>query len=188
VHRGENRAFSRGEVLFTDYGLSGPAIFDVSRAVGSAAGDIVAELDFAADYTKEEIRDDLARRLESMPHLAGNLLLTGMLQTRLGQMVCKQAGISGSNKVGDLTRRDIDEAVKAVKSFVLAGRRTAGFETAQVTAGGIDTADFFAETLQSRLVDGLYACGEVLDIDGDCGGFNLQWAWASGPLAGRLGE
>ncbi len=185
---GKNRASSRGEVLFTDYGLSGPAIFDVSRAVGAAAGGVVAELDFAADYTKEEICDDLVRRLESMPHLAGNLLLTGMLQTRLGQMVCKQAGISGGSKVGALTRRDIDAAAKAVKSFVLAVRGTAGFENAQVTAGGIKTADFFAETLQSRLVDGLYACGEVLDIDGDCGGFNLQWAWSSGRLAGRLGE
>ena len=65
-------------------------------------------------------------------------------------------------------------------------RGTEGFASAQVTAGGIRTSEFDAATMRSRLVPGLYACGEVLDIDGDCGGFNLQWAWSSGYLAGRL--
>ena len=63
---------------------------------------------------------------------------------------------------------------------------TCGFDQAQVTAGGLRTGEFDPRTMESRLVPGFYACGEVLDIDGDCGGFNLQWAWASGRLAGRL--
>ena len=71
--------------------------------------------------------------------------------------------------------------------FTLPVQGTLGFEGAQVTAGGIRTEEFDPETLQSRLVPGLYAAGEVLDIDGDCGGYNLQWAWSSGRLAGRLG-
>ena len=73
-----------------------------------------------------------------------------------------------------------------MRAFRLPVTGVSGFETAQVTAGGLRTAEFDPETLQSRIVPGLYACGELLDVDGDCGGFNLQWAWASGRLAGRL--
>ena len=65
---------------------------------------------------------------------------------------------------------------------------TEGFDNAQITAGGLRTGDFDPNTLESRLVPGLFACGELLDVDGDCGGYNLQWAWASGRLAGRLGK
>ena len=73
-----------------------------------------------------------------------------------------------------------------MKEFVLPVTGVSGFETAQVTAGGVRTAEFDPRTMGSRLVPGLYACGEVLDVDGDCGGFNLQWAWSSGLLAGEL--
>ena len=76
--------------------------------------------------------------------------------------------------------------LEVCRGFTLPVRGTAGFDSAQVTAGGVSTAQFDPRTLQSRLVPGLYACGEVLDIDGDCGGYNLQWAWSSGMLAGRL--
>jgi predicted flavoprotein YhiN len=73
-----------------------------------------------------------------------------------------------------------------VKHFVLPVTGNMGMEQAQVTAGGIRTGEFSAHTLESRLCPGLYAAGEVLDIDGDCGGYNLQWAWSSGRLAGML--
>ncbi|MFR6394639.1 MAG: NAD(P)/FAD-dependent oxidoreductase [Oscillospiraceae bacterium] len=80
------------------------------------------------------------------------------------------------------------EASRAARcgSFALPVTGTCGFDQAQVTAGGLRTGEFDPRTMESRLVPGFYACGEVLDIDGDCGGFNLQWAWASGRLAGRL--
>ena len=76
---------------------------------------------------------------------------------------------------------------QAATAFRLPVKGTEGFDNAQVTAGGLRTGDFDPNTLESRLVPGLFACGELLDVDGDCGGFNLQWAWASGRLAGRLG-
>ena len=78
----------------------------------------------------------------------------------------------------------IEALAAAAKALKLPVTGVSGFESAQVTAGGISTAEFRAETMESRIVPGLYACGEVLDIDGDCGGYNLQWAWASGLLAG----
>ena len=78
--------------------------------------------------------------------------------------------------------------MRIAKHFPLPVLGTMGFDQAQVTAGGADTREFRADTLESRLCPGLFACGELLDIDGDCGGFNLQWAWSSGRLAGRLGQ
>ena len=101
-------------------------------------------------------------------------------------MLLRYSGVDTKKTVGALTDRELSHAVDACKNFRLPLRGTEGFDNAQVTAGGLRTADFDPETMQSRLVPGLYVCGELLDIDGDCGGYNLQWAWASGRLAGRL--
>ena len=86
----------------------------------------------------------------------------------------------------DLTRKNLTAISKNVKDFRLTVTGDQGLEHAQVTAGGLDTAQFDPETLESRRCPGFYAAGEVLDVDGDCGGFNLQWAWSSGHLAGLL--
>ena len=114
-------------------------------------------------------------------------LFTGMLHNRLGRVLTKAAGISAAT-TGQLTDYEIAELVKTVKEFEIVLTEPLGMDHAQVTAGGILTRDFDAETMESKLVPGLYACGEVLDIDGDCGGYNLQWAWSSGRLAGLLKE
>ena len=84
-----------------------------------------------------------------------------------------------------LSDYDLQQAVLAVKNFEIGLTEPMGMDSAQVTAGGIVTKEFDEMTMESRIVPGLYACGEVLDIDGDCGGYNLQWAWSSGRLAGR---
>ena len=102
-------------------------------------------------------------------------------------MVVKYAGLDAAKPVSALTEAELSRAAAAAKCLVLPVRGTEGFSGAQVTAGGIRTCEFDPQTLESRLVPGVFACGEVLDIDGDCGGYNLQWAWASGALAGRLG-
>ena len=85
----------------------------------------------------------------------------------------------------DLNQTDLQAVVNAVKSFEITITEPMGMDSAQVTAGGVLTEQFDPQTMESRLVPGLYACGEVLDIDGDCGGYNLQWAWSSGYLAGQ---
>ena len=101
-------------------------------------------------------------------------------------MVVKAAGFSPAAPLHALTDLDLAHLAETCKDFSLPVTGTCGFDQAQVTAGGLDTSEFDPHTLQSRLVPGLYACGELLDIDGDCGGYNLQWAWSSGRLAGRL--
>ena len=128
----------------------------------------------------------LRRRRADMPHLTTENLLTGVLHNRLGRTLVRYAGYDLTTPLPELGEADLQAIAAAVHDFALPVQGTLGFDGAQVTAGGIRTEDFDPETLQSRLVPGLYAAGEVLDIDGDCGGYNLQWAWSSGHLAGQL--
>lgn len=111
-----------------------------------------------------------------------------MLHNRLGRMLVKSAGINPSLPLGSLNAGQFRAAAKACMDFCLTIEGTEGFDSAQVTAGGIRTSGFNPETLESWFMPGLFVCGELLDIDADCGGYNLQWAWASGRLAGRLGK
>ncbi|MCD7767989.1 MAG: aminoacetone oxidase family FAD-binding enzyme [Oscillospiraceae bacterium] len=177
----------RGDVLFTENGVSGTAVFAVSRAaadVGKARAEI--SLNFFPDLDAASAEQTLAERRRRWPELPANRILTGTVQSRLGVMLCKYSGISGGGTAGTLTDGALRRLAAAMRDFRLPVSGVCGFDSAQVTAGGIRTAEFDPETLQSRLVPGLYACGEVLDIDGDCGGYNLQWAWSSGLLAGAL--
>ena len=177
---------AQGEVQFTERGVSGPASFELSRAVSTGGEGLVLALDFLRDYTETQLRALLIQRRESLPDLDAAELLTGLVHNRLGKMILRYSGVDTKKTVGTMTDRELSHAVDACKNFRLPLRGTEGFDNAQVTAGGLRTADFDPETMQSRLVPGLYVCGELLDIDGDCGGYNLQWAWASGRLAGRL--
>ena len=173
---------STGEIQFTDYGLSGPVIFEVSRDTCQGKGKWVAILDMLPHCTAEELAKELQRRITF--GIPMEELLTGILHNRLGRVLTKAAGIE--NKVpAELNSEDVDEIVRTVKGFEVVLTEPMGMENAQVTAGGILTEGFDPNTMESKLVPGLYACGEVLDVDGDCGGYNLQWAWSSGFLAGK---
>ena len=178
-------ARNSGEVLFTEYGVSGPAIFDLSRSVSAGGSDLTCLLNFFPDWEEAEVLRWLSQRQAAMAAHEASTLLTGSCHTRLGQMICKSAGFTNQRAAG-LTRDDLRRIARQATHFALPITGTCGFDQAQVTAGGLDTSEFDPRTLQSRLVPGLYACGELLDIDGDCGGYNLQWAWSSGRLAGKL--
>ena len=178
-------AENRGEVLFTEYGVSGPAIFDISRAVATGGEGLVCALDFFPDWDLREVLDWLRMRRQTMQAHEASTLLVGSCHTRLGQMLCKAAGFT-SQPAASLTDSDLRRIAAQATGFALPITGTCGFDQAQVTAGGLCTDEFDPKTMGSRLVLGLYACGEVLDVDGDCGGFNLQWAWSSGHLAGLL--
>lgn len=173
---------SIGELQFTDYGISGPVVFEISRDVCSDASPWSAILDFLPEITESSLVDELKRRKNT--NLLAEELFTGIIHNRLGRVLAKSVGINLNQSISSLTDENIMDAAKAVKCFELTLRDTMGMDCAQVTAGGVLTDQFNCETMESKLVPGLYACGEVLDIDGDCGGFNLQWAWSSGRLAG----
>lgn len=178
-------AESLGEVQFTDYGISGPAVFEISRAAATAEAPVL-HLDLLPAFCAEDLLSALCIRISRFPSLEAGDLLTGILHNRLGKMLVRRCGIPPSSLLCDLRWEQLLAVTEACHSFSLPILGNMGMEGAQVTAGGIVTGEFDPNTLQSRLVSGLYACGEVLDIDGDCGGFNLQWAWASGILAGIL--
>ena len=166
---GGKTARSAGEVLFTEYGLSGPAVMAISRL---------------ADLPPDKVAALVQQRRRFAAREAGDLL-TGLLHKRVGQTLLRAAGISLSTPVGALTDDDAARVAALMKRWTLPVTGTQGLSAAQATAGGIDTRGFDPATLQSRLVPGLYAAGEVLDVDGDCGGYNLQWAWSSATAAAR---
>ena len=159
-------------------------MFDVSRAVSSGGTGLLLRLDLLPHLEQEALVALLRARRSALPGLTADDLLTGMLHNRLGRVMVKNAGISGGAPVGTLDDETLARVAETVKAFTLTLNGTQGFDSAQVTAGGMTVAEFEARTLESRIHPGLYACGEVLDVDGDCGGFNLQWAWSSGRLAG----
>ena len=182
-HNGELHSESTGEIQFTEFGISGPVIFEISRDACQGSGSWVCRLDFLPDLDEKILQSELLRRKNT--NLPVSELLTGILHNRLGRVITQTVGISGYVPVAQLEENEIAEVCRAVKEFEIALTEPMGMDSAQVTAGGILTKEFDEKTMESRLVPGLYACGEVLDIDGDCGGYNLQWAWSSGRLAGE---
>ena len=179
-------ATGAGEVQFTEYGVSGPVVFELSRASSAGPEGQVIELDLLRSLEPGVLEQLMAGRQHTMPGLTLENLLTGTVHNRLGRTLIRAAGYDLNAPVQTLKAPDRKKIARTVRCFALPVTGNQGFEAAQVTAGGIATRDFDPETLESRLVPGLYAAGEVLDIDGDCGGYNLQWAWSSGYLAGLM--
>ncbi len=187
LHNGQVAAASAGELLFTEYGLSGPAALAVSRTAGDwerrRTGTLTAVVDLLPEWSESEVAAEIARR-GNLPGRTMEDLLTGLLHKRIGQTVLRAAGVLPLSRAADtLTEKEVQAAAHTVKNWEFPVTGTKGLAAAQVTAGGIATAGFDPQTMQSRRVPGLFAAGEVLDIDGDCGGFNLQWAWSSAHAA-----
>lgn len=175
------------ELLFTEYGISGPAVMHISRAVGDwerrRRGEMTAVLDLLPALDDAAVADLIHAR-SALDRTAADFF-TGLLHKRIGQTVCRAAGFSLDRRMVGLSAAEEQRLLTAVKHLSLPVRGTQGFAAAQVTAGGISTAEVCPETLESRRVPGLYLIGEVLDVDGDCGGYNLHWAWASAHAAAK---
>ena len=184
----EALARQHGEVQFTDYGVSGPVMFDLSRAAVMEEGALTLSLDLVAPLHQGQLVELLAEKQRLFPGLTLENLLTGTLHNRLGRTIIRYGGRKLIQSVDRLSHRDLVSIARDCKDFQLALTGNMGLEHAQVTAGGLRTDQFHPSTLESLCCPGLYAAGEVLDVDGDCGGFNLQWAWSSGHLAGLLGS
>ena len=186
LERGESvLAQTRGEVQFAEYGVTGPAIFDISRAASAAGTGCCIVLRLLPELSEVNIIDYLHQKQNDYPNYLSENLLTGCLHNAISRTLLRRAGIAFDAHLWSLTESDLDRIAQLILRFELPLQGPMGFAAAQVTAGGIETSGFDPNTMESRLVPGLFACGEVLDIDGDCGGFNLQWAWSSGRLAGR---
>lgn len=182
---GQTVATEEGEVQFTDFGVSGPAIFSISREAAKG-GEQVLLLDLLRPMSEEETVSFLKCRRQSAAQLPLEDFLTGLLHNRLGRVLLSTMGYVMDRQSQTLTDDDLKKIAHIIKYYPIAVTGVMGLEQAQVTAGGVHTSEFDARSLESRKCPGLYVTGELFDIDGDCGGYNLQWAWSSGRLAGCL--
>lgn len=156
-----------GDIIFTDYGVSGDAVFRLSALIADKIdGGVTLTLDFLPDFDKERILRALEEKRKNFPALPVNELLGGIVNNQIGRATFKRA------------ENDLRKAAALVKAFPLAVTGTLGFDYAQVTKGGVPLGET-DENLQSRFAAGLYFAGEILDVDGACGGYNLQWAFTS---------
>ena len=164
-----------GEVLFCDYGLSGPPIFQLSRY---CAKDTVIHLDFFKDLNVNELTAIISNRREIFSGIVATEFFAGFLHKRLGQAVLKKCDIKLSDTCDKITDYECKKIAQTLKNFEFKVLGNTGFVNAQATSGGANLKEF-NNSLMSKLVPGVFAIGEVLDVDGDCGGYNLQWAWSS---------
>lgn len=178
-----------GEVLFTEDGLSGPPIFQVSRIAAESAQykwPCKVVLDLFPEIEEEAMLAMIYDRIGKQPARTIEGLFVGWLHKRLIVPIIKMADIGGvTASCTDLDYDMILKLVQAIKHFTFEITGTRGFKFAQATAGGICLDEIDLQTMASKMVPNLYITGEVLDVDGDCGGYNLQWAWSTGILAGR---
>ena len=160
----------QGELQLTDYGVSGIPVFQISRYAIRAIYEkkkVELSINFFPEFTKQELQEYLGRRKNDCPYKNEKELLTGLFPEKLIRVLAAQKDL-----------------ISAITDFRLSVKSGLSFEQAQICSGGVDTSEIDSHTMESRLHKGLYFAGELLDIDGTCGGYNLQWAWSSGATAG----
>lgn len=181
------------EVLFTDYGISGPAVLQLSRhaSLGVASNkEVKILLDLFPHLQEDELLNLLEMRFSLFSQRTIYQCLIGLIHKKLIVALLKDLQVESIHKTCySFTHQEIIKLTKLLKNWEFNCSGTNGFDNAQTTIGGVDTKEVNSETLESKIVKGLYFSGEILDVDGDCGGFNLQWAWSSGYIAGKsLGQ
>ncbi len=177
-----------GEILFTEYGISGPPILQISRNVIEELNKghkVFVSVDMFPQFSKVDLYDLLSLRFNKIGYKSMEDGMVGFINKKLITVVLMEAGFDDLNKkCGKLNKKEIYKIIDILKEwkFEVTGHNT--WQQAQSTAGGVDMSEVNPKTLESAKVKGLYLTGEILDVDGDCGGFNLQWAWSSGYTAG----
>jgi predicted flavoprotein YhiN len=172
-----------GSTLCTHFGLSGPSVMDMSRHyLGAVLDDPGAYL--VANWLPGETRETQDRALRELGGRSVGRQLALRLPERLGRVLCEAAGVDPGRTGHVLTREERRALTTSVIEHRLPVTGHRGYNFAEVTAGGVPLAELRLETLESRPAPGLHLCGEILDVDGRIGGYNFQWAWASGFVAG----
>lgn len=175
----------KGEILFTEYGISGPPVFQLSTLF-SKYKNLTAYIDFMPDYEENEVLKLLQDRKINLSKLTMEDYFNGLLNKRVGNIIAKSSGIEKlSFPISKLDNTVLKNMAYLIKNYELKIYDTNGFNNCQVTAGGLNTNEFDSKTLESKILKGLYCAGEILDVVGDCGGFNLQWAWSSSYVCSR---
>ncbi len=184
---GEYITEKEGDLLFTNYGISGLAILDLSREVSTRLATFdycELSLDLMPGMSKEKLTNLLVGRIGQGSKKPIELWLQGVLHKKLVNIVLKHSKCK-SRTESDLNRKEVNKLVHTIKNLKLSINDTKGFKGAEVSTGGVDTTEVDPRTMASKIVPGLYFAGEILDVDGDRGGFNFHFAWVSGIRAGK---
>jgi len=144
----------------------------------------VLSLNFAPDFSEEDLLEALSLRQLNQPRRPLERFFAGWLPNKLGETLIRAAGLASTAPASSLTSQQRRSLGKLIKAWRFPVTGLLGWQQAQVTAGGVDVSQVDSTTMESKVVKNLYFAGEILDIDGDSGGYNLQWAWSSGFLAG----
>ncbi len=186
---GEPICSEYGELQLTESGISGIPVFQISRFATRALQQnrpVAASIDFAPHMAEEELCALLERRFgENARGKSASEAMTGLFNKKLSAVLLKESGIALHIPARTVRKKQLGRLCGTIRNFRVDIVASRGFEAAQVCAGGVDTKEIDSRTLESKLVPGVYFAGEVIDIDGTCGGYNLQWAWSSGYVAGR---
>ncbi|MGH7595964.1 MAG: NAD(P)/FAD-dependent oxidoreductase [bacterium] len=169
--------------LCTHWGLSGPSVFDISRYYLNAKFDDPATT-LAINWWPGKSTEELDAKLQSLGRTTVLKFLRELMPERLARALCQEAGVEPNTSGHDLTRAQRLVLARIVTQMPLPITGDRGFNFAEVTAGGVPLSELHLSTMESRCCPGLYLCGEICDVDGRIGGFNFQWAWASGYVAG----
>jgi len=183
VYNNENIQTEFGDILFTKYGISGPTILQLSRKANALLQDnqtIYVDVKLVTELSEK----DIEMRLLDLKNLPIELALLGLINRKLVHVVLKEANVLGDLVVVNLRYNQIKKITQLLTSMKFKVTGSKGYEEAQVTAGGVNVDEIYPKTLESKKSKGLYFAGEIIDIDGLCGGYNLQWAWSSGYIAG----
>lgn len=183
----QEAAESMGELQLTNYGVSGIPIFEISRFAAKALKEkknVLLVIDFMRNLSERDVFLLLKERIEYCSYKSIENIFNGLLNKKLSYVLIKEAGISVRTEAARISDKEIKQLVTQIKQWQVFISDTNSFANAQVTAGGISTSEVDYHTMESKIVKGLYFMGELLDIDGTCGGYNLQWAWSTGYVAG----
>ena len=171
------------EVLFANYGISGPLALCAGRLIGD--GDCELEMSFLPGRETDAALSLLKARASALKNRTAGDFLTGILPAKVGWMIVGQSDIPQETPCAKMTDRQLSELARNLAHWPIRVKGLRPFKEAQVTVGGVATSEIDPRTMESKLVPGLFFCGEVMDVDGDSGGYNLQWAWTTGFIAGR---
>ncbi len=186
LYSDENRvATESGELLFSDFSLSGIISMQLSSYVSrlklSGKKRFRVSVDFVPDVSKKRFFE-LLSSLAAREKIKSENLLSGFMPRKLGACLLKKVGLSPETEASSLSAAQIEKIAEVCKNCKITVTGVGSLSQAQVTIGGVNTDEFDFETLESKIVRGVYCCGEMLDVDGKCGGYNLQWAFSSGLL------
>ena len=177
----------KGEILFANYGISGIPVMQVSRFASSALDGgkkVELSIDFLPDLSYQQLIEQMERRIENGKNRTTEELFIGLLNHKLTYILLKEVGIDPEVLSSKVRKEAWKKLTNQMKSFTMKITDTNGFENAQTCTGGVPLLEIDCNTMESKKTKGLFFAGELLDVDGTCGGYNLQWAWSSGYVAG----